>query len=62
MWILPSAEQLAIIPIVEIECPNCKKIILAELDGNDIRCSECKIVILQRHINSTSPGGLYAQN
>ena len=52
-WTLPDLSAN-----VGIECPNCKRIILAESDGNDIRCSECKIVILQCHINSTSPGGL----
>jgi len=51
-WTLPDPS-----PGVEIECPNCKKIILSDSVSSDIRCSECKIVILQRNIYSASPGG-----
>ena len=50
MWILPEHST--------IECPNCKKIILFDSDSNEIQCSECKIIILQRHINSTYQGGI----
>ena len=53
MFNQPSSAQLAIISIVEIECPNCKKIIVSEADCSEVRCSECKIIILQRHINLT---------
>ncbi len=52
-WTLPEHSAS-----IEIECPNCKKIILYDSASNKIQCSECKIMILQRHINSTSPGGL----
>ncbi|MBT6339018.1 MAG: DUF2958 domain-containing protein [Desulfobacula sp.] len=53
-WTLPDPSAT-----VEIVCPNCKKIILSESDSNEIQCSECKIIIPHRHINSTTPGGLY---
>jgi len=53
-WTLPDHSK----GIVETECPNCKKMILSDANSDEIQCSECKIVILQRHINSTSPGGL----
>lgn len=36
---------------IDIECPNCKKIIHADSANNDIQCSECKITILQQRIN-----------
>ena len=47
-WPIPKANA-----DIEIECPNCKKIIVSEADSSEVQCSECKIIILQRHINST---------
>ncbi len=39
--------------IIETECPACKKMITSDLNSNEVQCSECKIIVLQRHINST---------
>ncbi len=43
-WTLPEPQD-----ILEIECPNCKKITRSLL-GDEINCPECKIVILQKSI------------
>lgn len=37
---------------IETECPNCKKNVVSEAVSNEIQYSECKIIILQKHINS----------
>jgi len=52
-WTLPEDQG-----ILEMECPCCKKIVSSDSTSNKIQCNECKIIILQRHINSTSSEGL----
>jgi len=47
-WPLPKESSE-----IEIECPNCKKIILFESDSSEVQCNNCKIIVLQRHINPT---------
>lgn len=44
---------------IEVECPNCKKIIHADSVNSEIQCSECKTVILHDHLNRNGQGGLY---
>lgn len=44
---------------IEIKCPVCKQIIMADSDKSEVQCHNCKVIVLQRHINSTSPGGFY---
>jgi hypothetical protein len=43
-WPLPEHQD-----ILEIECPNCKKITRSGL-GEEISCPECKVIILQKSI------------
>lgn len=50
-WPMPD-----IAPGIEIECPNCKKVIHSDSMSDEIRCSECKITILQCQLNSTIGG------
>lgn len=50
-WSLPDPGHL------EIECPCCKKTISSDSARNEIHCPECKVIILQRHINSVYRGG-----
>ncbi len=53
-WTLPDHSK----GLVETECPNCKKRILSDANSDEIQCSECEIIILQRHLNSNFPGEL----
>jgi DNA-directed RNA polymerase subunit RPC12/RpoP len=52
-WTLPD------LGLLEIECPCCKKTISSDSARNEIHCPECKVIILQRHINSVYRGGRY---
>ena len=40
---------------IEIECPGCKRTIMTDSDSSEVQCCNCKIVILQRYINSIKP-------
>ena len=51
-WTPPEDQE-----ILEMECPCCKKIVSSDLASNEIHCPECKVIILQRHINSIYHGG-----
>ncbi len=54
-WSLPEPQD-----ILEIECPNCKKITRSVL-GEEISCPECKVIILQKSIAYVGGGhGLYS--
>ena len=44
---------------IEIECPGCKRTIMADSDSSEVQCNNCKIIVLQRHFNPTeNQGGL----
>ncbi|MDA3788482.1 MAG: hypothetical protein PF503_08315 [Desulfobacula sp.] len=57
MFNTSKKEQLALLylGVIEIECPNCKKIIRTGSE-DDISCPECKVIILQHSINSIYQG------
>ncbi len=38
---------------IQIECPACKQMIMADSNSSEIQCHNCKVIVLQRHINST---------
>jgi len=41
------------IGVTETECPACKKMIISDLSSSEVQCCECKVIVLQRHINLT---------
>ena len=53
-WHLPEA-----VTGIEIECPACKRILMADSGSGEVQCSNCKIIVLQQHISSVAhQGGL----
>jgi LSD1 subclass zinc finger protein len=52
-WHLPES-----VTGIEIECPACKRIIMADSGSSEVQCHNCKVIVLQQHISSTFSGGL----
>ena len=46
-WHLPEA-----VTGIEIECPTCKRIIISDSNSSKVQRHNCKVIVLQRHINS----------
>jgi len=42
-WPMPGIDNK-----LEVECPHCKKILVADSASREIWCSRCKIIILQQ--------------
>ena len=45
-------EQACNDSVIEIQCPNCETIIIAEPDATDLYCQECKMIVLQNPLTA----------
>ena len=46
------AKQACWDSVIEIECPVCETVIVAEPDADDLFCVECKMIVMQNPLTA----------